>query len=223
MEISYVALLTAFTAGVISFLSPCVLAVLPTCTAFLGGTATTAGCSPRQRRLWVNIGIFLSGFIVVFLVIGAGAAYLGQALHGYQHVISKLGSAFMVLMGIHLSGLLPLSLLNRKYHLRFPASAGPWGIFLLGVVSTAAWTPCNGPLLAPVFVYASTSPSLLQGIALFFVYSLGFCLPFALLAVTLERYLSRIRLFSRQLHMVQHIAGILLAISGLFIFFELIG
>lgn len=223
MEISHIALLTAFTAGVISFLSPCVLAVLPTCTAFLSGTASTTSGSARLRHLWINIGIFLSGFIVVFLVIGAGTAYLGQALHNYQHVISKIGAAFMTVMGLQLSGLISFSMTSRKFHLHFPASAGPWGIFLLGVVSTAAWTPCNGPLLAPVLVYASTSPSLLKGIALFFVYALGFCLPFALLAVTLERYLSRIRLLSRRLHLVQRIAGILLAISGLFIFFELIG
>ncbi|HWR45445.1 cytochrome c biogenesis CcdA family protein [Sporomusa sp.] len=222
MEMNQVALLTAFTAGVISFLSPCVLAVLPTCTAFLSSTGST-GSYHRVRQLWVNIGIFLSGFIVVFLVVGAGAAYLGQALHNYQHVISKIGAVFMTIMGLQLSGLISLSLTSRKFHLRFPTSAGPWNIFLLGVASTAAWAPCNGPLLAPVLVYASTSPSLLKGVALFFVYALGFCLPFALLAVTLERYLNRIRLFSCRMNMIQRIAGILLAISGVLIFFEVIG
>ncbi|WP_169716899.1 cytochrome c biogenesis CcdA family protein [Sporomusa acidovorans] len=214
--------MTAFTSGIISFLSPCVLAVLPTCTAFLGGAGRAIHC-PRVWQLWVNIGIFLSGFIVVFLVIGAGAAYLDQALHSYQHVISKIGAAFMTVMGLQLSGLISFSIASCKFRLRFPASAEPWGIFLLGVASTAAWTPCNGPLLAPVFVYAITSPSLLQGVALFFVYALGFCLPFALLAVTLERYLSRIRLFSRRMNMVQRMTGILLAISGVLLFFELIG
>jgi len=221
MEIGRVALFTAFTAGVISFLSPCVLAVLPTCTAFLGG-AGRAVRYPRVRQLWVNMIIFLSGFIVVFLVIGAGAAYLGQTLHGYQHVIGKIGAAFMIVMGLRLSGLISFSITSHKFQLRFPASAGPWGIFLLGAAAAAAWTPCNGPLLAPVLVYASTSPSLLQGIALLFVYALGFCLPFALLAVTLDRYLSRIRLFSRRLHGVQRIAGIILALSGLLIFFDLL-
>lgn len=112
---------------------------------------------------------------------------------------------------------------SRKFRLRFPASAGPGGILLLGMGATAAWTPCNGPLLAPVLVYASTSPSILQGIALFLVYALGFCLPFALLAVTLERYLRRIRLFSRRLHLVQRIAGIILALSGLLLIFDLLG
>lgn len=222
MEMGHAALLTAFTAGVISFLSPCVLAVLPACTAFLGGAGRAVHC-PRVWQLWINIGIFLSGFIVVFLVVGASAAYLGQALHSYQYVISKIGAVFMIVMGLQLSGLISFSITSRKFHLRFPASAGPWGIFLLGVASTAAWTPCNGPLLAPVFVYASASPSLLQGITLFFVYALGFCLPFALLAVTFERYLNRLRLFSRRMKMVQRMAGILLAISGVLLFFELIG
>lgn len=222
MAINHVALLTAFTAGVISFLSPCVLAVMPTCTAFFGGADSTVR-RLRVRQFWINMSIFLSGFIVVFLVIGASAAYLGQALHNYQHVISKIGAAFMIMMGLQLSGLISFSLTSRKFHLRFPASTKPWSIFLLGVASTAAWTPCNGPLLAPVLVYASTSPSLLKGASLFFVYALGFCLPFALLAVTIDRYLSRVRQFSRRLHIVQRTAGIILTLSGLLIFFELIG
>lgn len=222
MDMGHAALLTAFTAGVFSFLSPCVLAVLPTCTAFLGSAGKPAGFSHRWQ-LYINIGIFLSGFIAVFLVIGVGAAYLGQALHSYQHIISKIGAAFMIIMGLQLSGLISLSMISRKYHLRFPASADPCGIFLLGVAATAAWTPCNGPLLAPVLVYASTSPSLVKGVTLFLVYGLGFCLPFALLAVTLERYLSRIRLFSHRLNEVQHIAGALLAISGIVLFFDLLG
>ena len=222
MEIGHAALLTAFTAGVFSFLSPCVLAVLPTCTAFLGSAGRTVRF-PHRWQLWINMGIFLSGFIAVFLVIGAGAAFLGQALHSYQHIISKIGATFMTIMGLQLSGFISFSMIGGKYHLRFPANAGPCGIFLLGVASTAAWTPCNSPLLAPVLVYASASPSLLKGVALFFVYGMGFCLPFILLTVTLERYISRLRLVSHRLNAVQRIAGILLTISGVLLFFDLLG
>lgn len=222
MEMGYAALLTAFTAGVFSFLSPCVLAVLPTCTAFLGSARSTVRF-PHKWQLWINIGIFLSGFIAVFLVIGASAAYLGQALYSYHHTISKIGAAFMAIMGLQLSGLISFGMISSKYHLHFPVNTDSGGIFLLGVASTAAWTPCNGPLLAPILMYASASPSLLKGITLFFVYGLGFCLPFALLAVTLERYLSSVRLFSRRLNVVQRIAGILLAISGVLLFFDLLG
>lgn len=223
MELSYAAFFTAFTAGVFSFLSPCVLAVLPTCTAFLSSTGSGAVRSPHRWQLGINICIFLSGFIAVFLVIGAGAAYLGHALHSYQHIISKIGAAFMIVMGLQLSGFLSLSVINSKYHLRFPAKANSYGIFLLGVASTAAWTPCNSPLLAPVLIYASASPSLLKGVALFFVYGLGFCLPFALLAVTIERYVSRLHFFSRRLNGVQRIAGLLLALGGVLLFFDLLG
>ncbi len=219
MELGYAALFTAFTAGFFSFLSPCVLAVLPACTAFLGNTGK-AEQIPQRWQLWMNMSIFLSGFIAVFLAIGAGAAYLGYALHNYQHIIGKIGAAFMVIMGLQLSGFISFSFTSHKYHLRFPANANPCGIFLLGVASTVAWTPCNGPLLAPVLLYASTSPSLLKGVAFFLVCSLGFCLPFALLAVTLERYISKIRLFSGRLHVIQRTAGILLAIGGVLLFFD---
>lgn len=221
MEVSQFALMTAFTAGVVSFLSPCVLAVLPTCTAFLSNTGGATN-SHRTMNLWVNISIFLSGFIVVFLIIGAATSYLGQALHSYQHTISKIGAAFMTVMGLNLSGIIPFSIINRNFHIRFPTSAGPWSVFFLGVASTAAWTPCNGPLLAPVIVYASTSPSLLKGVAIFLVYAFGFCIPFALLAFTLQRYLSKVCLFSRQLNIVQRVAGIILALGGILMFFDLL-
>lgn len=221
MEIGYVALFTAFTAGVISFLSPCVLTVLPTYIAFLGGTGRSAHY-PQIQQLWVNIAIFLSGFIIVFLIFGACAGYLGQALHDYQHIIGKIGAVFIIIMGLQLSGLISFTMSRRKVQLGLPSDTGPLGIFLLGVASTAAWSPCNGPLLAPLLVYASTSPSLVKGISLFLVYALGFCLPFTLLAVTLNRYLFRIHRFSRQLHRVQHIAGILLALGGILLFFDLL-
>lgn len=213
MELSPAALLTAFSAGIISFLSPCVLAVLPACTAFLGNTGKSVS-NPRSKQLWINIALFLSGFCIVFLVIGAGTAYLGQALHSYQHIISKIGAVFMAVMGLQLSGLISFTITRRKFHLRFPATAGPGGIFLLGLASTAAWTPCNAPLLTPVIIYASASPSLLKGILLFGVYALGFCLPFTLSAVTLNRYFNKLHLLSRRLPMFQRIAGILLVIGG---------
>lgn len=221
MELSFVALMTAFSAGVISFLSPCVLAVLPSCTAFLGSTGKSVNI-PYLRPLWVNIAIFLSGFVAVFLLIGIGASYLGQALHNYQHVMSKVGAVFMMVMGLQLSSLISFAVPFRKIHLRFPSSAGPGGIFLLGVASTATWTPCNTPFLAPIFLYASTSPSLTKGFLLFFVYALGFCLPFSVLALTLDRFVSRLRLVSNKMHIVQHIAGMLLCISGILIFFDLL-
>lgn len=222
MEFGYFALLTAFTAGVISFLSPCVLAALPTYTAFLAMSGTSSAVSyPGIRRLWLNTCIFLSGFVIVFLVVGAGASFLGQILHDYQHLIRKTGAVFMIVMGI--SALLPLIRLRHGYWPRFPTGTGPIGIFLLGIASTAAWSPCNGPLLAPVLVYASTSSSLLKGIAIFFIYALGFCIPFALLSVTLQRYLLRIRPLSSRLRILPRIAGIILALTGLLIFFDLLG
>lgn len=219
MDIGYLSFLTAFTAGFISFLSPCVLATLPTYTAFLA-TSGTVGSS-RIRLLWINTCIFLSGFVIVFLIIGASASFFSQILHDYQHFIQKSGAIFMIVMGI--SSLFPLIRQRHGYRPCFPSTGSPIGIFLLGIASAAAWSPCNIPLLTPVLFYAGTTSSLLKGIAIFFIYALGFCIPFALLSVTLQRYLVRLRQFSGWLHILPRIAGILLVLAGLLIFFDLLG
>lgn len=124
----------------------------------------------------------------------------------------------MIVMGIN--ALLPLIRLRHGLHPGFPSGTGPFGIFLLGIASAAAWSPCNAPLLTPVLVYAGTSSSFLKGIVVFFIYAMGFCIPFALLSVALQRYLIRIRLFSNRLHVLPRIAGIILAVTGLLIFFD---
>lgn len=221
MDIGRFALVTAFTAGFISFLSPCILAALPTYTALLatGGKSSTVSSS-RIRLLWINTCIFLSGFIIVFLVVGASASFFGQILHDYQHLLRKIGAIFMTIMGIN--ALLPLIRLRHGFHPGFAAANGPLGILLLGIASAVAWSPCNIPLLTPVLVYASTSSSFLNGIAVFFIYAMGFCIPFALLSVVLQRYLIRIRLFSNRLHILPRIAGVILTVMGLLIFFDLL-
>ena len=221
MDIGHLALLTAFTAGFVSFLSPCVLASLPTYTAFLATSGTNSAVrSSNLRLLWVNTCIFLSGFVIVFLVVGACASFLGQLLQDYQHAIRKIGALFMIGMGINaLLSLIPL----RNKQLYFPPNTNPIGIFLLGIASTAAWSPCNAPLLAPVLVYASTSSSFMKGIAVFSIYALGFCIPFALLSLILQQYLTRIRSFSNRLHILSPIAGLLLIILGILIFFDILG
>lgn len=224
MDIGYTAVLTALIAGVISFLSPCVLAALPTYTAFLGTghNGLVFRYSPTAH-LVINTGIFLSAFIAVFLMVGTSTAYVGQALQTYHHTIQKFGAILMVLMGLHLSNLLTIPIKTTHSRSYSPASTRPLSVFLLGLASTAAWTPCNLPLLAPILAYASASPSSFNGIALFLIYALGFCVPYALLSVLFQKYLAKIRLLSSKLHIVTRMAGIIVAILGVLVFFEIVG
>lgn len=210
MENFPAALFTAFAAGLLSFLSPCVLAALPAYAAFL----TTSRETVSKMLAWRNTLVFASGFIFVFIAVGAGAAFLGQALASHHHILHKAGGVFMLLMGLHFSGLLALRRPGQHSRLLLSGRPGPWGIFLLGVLSTLAWTPCNAPLLTPVLLYAASSAALPPSILLFFTYSLGFCIPFAVLTLLLRHWLHKPHRFQPYLRFIPRLAGIFLMLAG---------
>lgn len=215
-----VTLLTAFAAGLLSFLSPCVLPVVPTFSALLAGTETPAG--KAGIRFWLNAACFLLGFTLVFVIMGATASFFGQLLLEHQRLIQKAGAVFMVLMGLHLTGFFSVGLLQREYRpLLNNTFQGPLGSFLLGIAFTLGWTPCTGPILATILVYAGSTATLTQGALLLFVYSMGFCLPFLALAAVIRRYLVSLNSLYVWLPAIRRGAGLILILIGLVIFFDL--
>jgi len=216
-----ITLITAFIAGTVSFLSPCVLPVLPTYTAFLAGTRVTDVMS-SQWRFILNALCFLSGFTLVFVVMGATASYFGQIFLDYQDVIRQSGAVFMIIMGGHLLGIIKVTALQREYRpLLATTLGGPIGAFILGVAFTAGWTPCSGPILASILVYASTTETLGQGALLLFAYAMGFCVPFLIVALLLNKYLYKVRKIYKWLPFVQRLSGVVLIIAGIIIYFDL--
>ena len=214
-----ITLLTAFAAGVLSFLSPCVLPVVPTFSAVLAGAGSTAG--GQSGRFWLHAAFFLSGFTLVFVVMGATASLFGQLLIENQRLIQKIGAVFMLLMGVQLSGFFTFDLLDREYRpfLRYPFQ-GPLGAFLLGIAFTIGWTPCTGPILATILIYAGTTATLGQGAFLLFVYAMGFCLPLLGLAAIIRNYVFAFSSLYEWLPAIRRGAGIVLIIVGLFLFFD---
>ncbi|MDU4960599.1 MAG: cytochrome c biogenesis CcdA family protein [Sporomusaceae bacterium] len=214
-----VTLPSAFAAGLLSFLSPCVLPVVPTFSAVLTGSGAANG--GRQSSFWLNAGCFLGGFTLVFVVMGATASFFGQLLIENQRLIQKIGACFMVLMGLQLSGLFSWRLLQREYRplLRYQFQ-GPGGAFLLGIAFTLGWTPCTGPILATILVYAGTADTLWQGAFLLFIYSLGFCLPFIALAALIRRYVLAFDSLYRWLPAIRRAAGVVLIVIGVSIYFD---
>lgn len=216
-----ITLITVFGAGLVSFLSPCVLPMLPTYTALLagGGAQTTTG---DRWRFLANAISFLSGFTLIFVAMGATASYIGELFLDYQEVIRKAGAVFMMVMGMQVIGVLKLPGLAREYrpflHSTF---AGPAGAFFLGLAFTAGWTPCTGPILATVLMYAGATATVSQGAFLLFVYAMGFCVPFLALALLINRYMNRIQGIYKWLPVFQQVAGIILIAAGLFIYFDL--
>lgn len=222
MDTGNITLLTAFGAGVISFLSPCVLPILPTYAAFLAGTGLEGEKKGNQLRFLANSIFFLSGFTAVFVAMGATASYFGQFFIDYQDAIRKSGALFMIIMGIHLSGLISFSRLHREYRPFLQNTfRGPLGAFILGIAFTAGWTPCTGPILASILIYAGTSGTVSQGAFLLFVYAMGFSVPFFVIALFLNRYVGRIRALYVWLPVIQKVAATVLVITGVVIFFDL--
>lgn len=211
---------TVFGAGVVSFLSPCVLPMLPTYTALLAGTGRQ-NIKAGRWGFMMNALSFLSGFTLFFVAMGATASYVGELFINYQDIIRKVGALFMVVMGLQILGLLKIPGLEREYRPFLNGTfAGPIGSFLLGLACTAGWTPCTGPILATVLIYAGTTSTVGQGAFLLFIYAMGFCLPFLLLAMLLNSYMNKIKGIYKWLPIVQKAAGIILIVAGIVIYFE---
>jgi len=218
-----ISLITAFMAGIASLLSPCVLPLLPTYFAFLGGnTGSKAGeKSSSQWLLLRNSFFFLCGFTMIFVMMGASASFIGQLFFSYQDTIRKIGAVFMVIMGIQLTGFLTISLLQqeRRPLLKY-TFGGPIGPFIFGAAVTVGWTPCIGPILASILLYASTEEMVNHGAILLFVYAMGFCLPFILLAFLYNKFLFRLSSIYSWLPWIQRISGIAIILVGIVIYFD---
>ncbi len=216
-------LLTVFGAGVVSFLSPCVLPLLPTYTALLAGSQEQGQAGPGQRIFMINAISFLSGFTLVFVAMGATASYIGELFFEYQEVIRKGGAIFMVLMGLQIVGVLKIPGLGREFRPFLQGTfAGPLGAFLLGLAFTAGWTPCTGPILATVLMYAGAMATVGQGAFLLFIYAMGFCLPFLIMAIAIDRYFNKVQWVYPWLPRIQLVAGGLLIAAGILVYFDLL-
>lgn len=211
-------------AGIASLLSPCVLPLLPTYFAFLGGNSGSMA-SEESSSQWVllrNSFFFLCGFTMVFVMMGASASFIGQLFFSYQEMIRKIGAVFMIIMGIQLTGFLTISLLQQERRpLLNYTFRGPIGSFIFGAAVTAGWTPCIGPILASILMYASTEEMVHHGAILLFVYAMGFCLPFILLAFLYNKFLFRLSSIYSWLPWIQRISGIAIILVGIAIYFDL--
>jgi cytochrome c-type biogenesis protein len=202
----------AFIAGVLSFLSPCVLPLVPTYLAYVGGSGAA-----RRAVLLRNALLFVLGFSLVFIAMGASASALGSLLREHRTVLMVVGGVIVVGFGLVMLGLVRLPFLYRDTRRPVGADAKPqtpWGALALGSAFGFAWTPCIGPVLGGILTIAGASGTLASGVGLLAVYSLGLALPFLLAAVALEPFLRVSRGLRPYLPWVERAAGVLLVIVG---------
>jgi len=209
-----VGLALAFTAGILSFLSPCVLPLIPSYITFITGMGFEDVTRSRRTTL-VHALLFVSGFSLIFVALGIGATALGSLLLAYRDWISRLGGVLVIIFGLYMLGVLRIGAMARdtRVHLS-DKPMGYLGTVLVGIAFGAGWTPCIGPILGAILTYASTSDDLSQGMLLLGTYSLGLAVPFLLSALAIERFLGAFQKFRRHMGTVNRVSGVLLIIVG---------
>ncbi|MGH7206272.1 MAG: cytochrome c biogenesis CcdA family protein [Nitrospiraceae bacterium] len=219
-SLPHASLLAAFSAGLLSFVSPCVLPLVPSYLMYITGLSLDqlSDSTERQRlRKAIVIGslLFITGFSIVFIAFGASASLLGQILTSYQDFIRKVGAGLMILFGLYLTGIIKPKFLMREKRLHLPTRpAGYLGSFLVGAAFAAGWTPCVGPVLGTVLLYASISETLMDGVSLLAFYSLGLGVPLFLAAIGLDRFLASFRRARAYVGVVSVVSGIFLILFG---------
>jgi cytochrome c-type biogenesis protein len=224
-----VTLLTALAAGVISFISPCVLPIVPGYISFISGASLTElknqidlDAARRRELFWrvtMNSLFFVVGFSVVFVAMGASATYIGQWFAANRLVLARIAGAAIVVLGLHTMGLTPIRWLN--YEKRIHAETKPMGVFgsfLIGLAFAFGWSPCIGPILAGVLVLAAQQETVSQGILLLAAYSLGLGIPFVATGVAINRFLNFFGRIKKHMRLVEVAAGVLLVAVGVLVF-----
>jgi cytochrome c-type biogenesis protein len=207
--------LVAFAAGLLSFLSPCVLPLVPSYIGFLTGM-TLPEMTGRRRAALIHALLFVGGFSLVFILLGASATALGRALNYYQVWLQRVGGALIILFGLLCLGAFRVQLLTQERRLHLDRKpVGYLGSALVGMAFAAGWTPCIGPVLGGILGLAATSADVSRGMLLLGVYSAGLALPFLVAAVAVESFLDWFQRFRRFLPWVMRVSGILLVIVGI--------
>lgn len=212
-----VGILIALTAGIFSFLSPCVLPLVPSYLTFVTGMSLEDLQGGVNRKVTLTHSVlFVAGFSVIFILLGASASFLGQFFKAYEVWIARVGGVIIVLLGLHMAGvfrLVPL-MQEKRVHLA-DKPAGYLGTLGVGMAFGAGWTPCIGPVLGAILTYGFSQDTMWAGVGLLSVYSLGLAIPFLVAALALDWFLQAFKRFRRFIPVVEKSSGVLLVFLGI--------
>lgn len=213
----------ALAAGLSSFLSPCVLPLIPTYITYITGASVKDLMSENSMRFKLNVFLnsflFVLGFSLVFILFGASISVIGKTMLQHQVLLRKISGIIIIIFGLMLSGLMNFNFLQREKRLSFiPKSSGFLNSFLLGVFFSAGWTPCIGPILGSILMLAGSSGDYISGIYLLTAYSFGLAIPFLLSAFFISFLLNWIKEYSYLLKYINILSGLLLIVVGIMIY-----
>lgn len=209
----------ALLAGLISFLSPCVLPLVPPYLVYLTGATiehvANEELEASKRAVMLSALAFVAGFSSVFVALGASASLIGSALRAWSSELSILAGVIIVIMGLHFLGLTRISLLMREKRLPIPQPVGLWGAYAMGLAFAFGWTPCIGPILAAILSVAASTETVRKGALLLATYSAGLGIPFLIAAFAVEQFSSAFARMKRHLAAVEHAMGLLMVLTGI--------
>lgn len=219
IEISY---LVAVVSGMFSFLSPCVLPLVPAYICFITGNSYQDVSEGEKIAKWAMFWpavAFVLGFSTVFIALGAGASAVQGVLQEYKEIFAKISGVMIMILGLHFAGIIKLSFLYKEA--RFQTSGeqkGLIGAYVIGLAFAFGWTPCIGPILATILTLAATQEHFSQGVALLAVYSLGLGVPFIIASVAINKFLRASSRVKKHMRTIELVIGVLLLVTGLAIF-----
>lgn len=220
-----ISLILAFSAGLLSFLSPCVLPLVPAYISYITGTSINDLKSKKSNLyvLYKSIG-FIIGFSIIFIIMGASITSIGKAFIKNQSIFRRASGILIFIFGLHTTGIIKIKLFYReKRFLSFKNTSGAFSSVLMGMAFAAGWTPCVGPILSSILVYASSMETISRGITLLVFYSLGLAVPFILTALAIENLSSKMSRLGKYLNIISIVSGILMLLMGILIFTNKMG
>ncbi len=209
-------LIIAFGAGLISFLSPCVLPLIPGYISYISGNSLNELVQKKNVNLFPII-LFTIGFSIIFIIFGAASTFLGQVLLENSYELRIAAGIIIIILSLHIIGIINIKFLNYEKRIQTNSNANFYSPILIGMAFAFGWTPCIGPILGSILVLAATEESLNKGVLLLFSYSLGLAIPFILSGYLIQKFLIFSKGFKKNIHLVSKIGGIILLITGILI------
>lgn len=216
-DVSYLA---ALIAGLVSFLSPCVLPLVPPYLVYLAGTSLERFEAHEPERLIKRetvaaAALFVLGFSTIFVALGASASVIGTLIRAYAEPLAIVAGILIIIMGLHFLGITPIAWLYRQKRMEVTKPVGLWGAYLMGLAFAFGWTPCIGPILAAILAVAASEQTVSKGASLLAVYSLGLGIPFVAAALAIEPFAAFMARFKKHMHRVEQVMGGLLVLTGI--------
>ena len=218
--IQNVSIPAALVAGLVSFLSPCVLPLVPPYLIYLTGAtiehvSNKETVSSSKRAVMISAALFVLGFSTVFVALGASASLIGGLIRAWSSELSIVAGIVIIIMGLHFLGLTRIGVLMREGRLPIPRPVGLWGAYVMGLAFAFGWTPCIGPILAAILSIAAAEATVVKGAGLLAVYSAGLGIPFLIAAFMVEQFSSLFAKMKRHLASVERAMGVLMIVTGI--------